>query len=56
MDIQENAEQAVRGMLRTFSENQGLKEEDSVTALDFMDDGTPIALTVTINRHDGWDP
>jgi len=51
--LQENAEQAVREMLRSFSEEQGLPERGCVTALDHMDDGTPIALTVTIDRRDG---
>jgi len=51
--VQENAEQAVRSMLRAFSEQQGLAEQGSVTAVDHMDDGTPIALTVTIDRNDG---
>ncbi|CAM9540519.1 unnamed protein product [Chrysoparadoxa australica] len=48
--IQETAEMAVRDMLVSFSEAQGLKEVDSVTACDFLDDGTPINLRVTIDR------
>ncbi|KAG2440875.1 hypothetical protein HXX76_003729 [Chlamydomonas incerta] len=51
--IQANAEASVRTMLRQFSERQGLPEVGSVTASDIMDDGTPIALTVTIDRRDG---
>ena len=50
---QENAEQAVREMLQAFSKEQGLPEKGTVTALDHMDDGTPIALSVTVDRRDG---
>lgn len=51
--IQENAEQAVREMLQQFSEDRGLPEVGTVSAEDIMDDGTPIKLTVTVNRKDG---
>eukprot|EP00884_Botryococcus_braunii_P001197 jgi/Botrbrau1/11078/Bobra.0302s0020.1 len=51
--IQENAEGAVRQMLRDFSEQQGLPEVGTVVASDQMDDGTPIRLSVTIDRRDG---
>ena len=50
---QENAEQAVREMLRRFSEERGLPEVGTVVAEDQMDDGTPIRLSVTIDRRDG---
>ena len=50
---QNNAEQAVREMLVAFSHRQGLPEVGTVTALDHMDDGTPIALSVTVDRRDG---
>jgi len=50
---QENAEQAVREMLRRFSTERGLPEVGTVVAEDQMDDGTPIRLAVTINRRDG---
>lgn len=40
-------------MLRSFSEAQGLPETGVVTSMDHMDDGTPIALTVTIDRKEG---
>ena len=40
-------------MLRTFSLQEGMKEEDTVTAEDFLDDGTPIVLNITINRKSG---
>ena len=51
--VQENAEQSVREMLRTFAEKQGLGKEGKVTAVDHMDDGTPIQLTVTVNATEG---
>lgn len=40
-------------MLRNFSKAQGLEETGTVTAIDYMDDGTPIALSVTIDRKEG---
>jgi 5-oxoprolinase (ATP-hydrolysing) len=51
--IQNCAEQAVRDMLRSFSLQEGMEEQDSVFAQDFLDDGTPIALTVHIDRATG---
>lgn len=48
--IQVCAEQAVRAMLRDFSIERGLGEVGSVSAEDFLDDGTPIRLKVTIDR------
>lgn len=53
MVLQDNAEQAVRELLRDFSTSQGLKEVDMVCAEEHMDDGTPIRLAVTIDRTDG---
>ncbi|OQR91721.1 5-oxoprolinase [Achlya hypogyna] len=49
--IQETAEQAVRTMLHEFSLAQGLPEVGSVSAEDFMDDGTRLALKITIDRR-----
>ena len=51
--IQANAEAAVRGMLRAFSEKAGLPPVGTVTAEDAMDDGSPIVLAVTIDRAAG---
>lgn len=51
--IQSNAENAVREMLIAFSLEQGLPNVGTVTTQDQMDDGTPIALSVTIDRRDG---
>jgi 5-oxoprolinase (ATP-hydrolysing) len=51
--IQDNAEQAVRAMLTRFSLSQELPEVGTVGAEDFLDDGTPICLEVTIDRARG---
>jgi 5-oxoprolinase (ATP-hydrolysing) len=48
--IQENAEMSVREMLTELSLKRGLKEVDTVEAIDYMDDGTPICLKLTIDR------
>lgn len=40
-------------MLVAFSQEQGLSELGTVTTRDQMDDGTPICLSVTIDRRDG---
>eukprot|EP00978_Attheya_sp_CCMP212_P003417 scaffold7033_cov40-Attheya_sp.AAC.1 len=47
--IQKNAEVAVRGMLKDFATTHGSK----VHAIDYMDDGSPIALTITIDKITG---
>lgn len=51
--LQENAEQSVRDMLKGFAEKQSLGEKGSVTSMDHMDDGSPIALTVTVDAKEG---
>lgn len=51
--IQVNAEAAVRNVLKTFSLKYQLAEIDQVQATDYLDDGSPINLTITINRMDG---
>ena len=52
--IQDAAEMAVRRMLRKFSERKALDAvAGSVMAKDYLDDGTPICLKITINREDG---
>lgn len=48
-----NAEHAVREMLREFSLSRGLPEVGTVAAEDHLDDGSRIALSVTIDRRDG---
>ena len=51
--IQSCAESAVRDMLRSFSRQEGMAEIDTVNAEDFLDDGTPIVLSVRIDRAQG---
>jgi 5-oxoprolinase (ATP-hydrolysing) len=51
--IQENAESSVREMLKELSMKNNLAEVDSIKAVDYMDDGTPICLKLTIDRTDG---
>lgn len=48
--IQRNAEEAVRALLKGFSERF---RGHPLRAVDYMDDGTPLALKVTINGEDG---
>ncbi|KAI1610296.1 Hydantoinase B/oxoprolinase-domain-containing protein [Exophiala viscosa] len=48
--IQNNAAQAVRELLKVFAQRfQGVDLE----AIDYIDDGTPIALKITINEQSG---
>eukprot|EP00056_Hartaetosiga_gracilis_P003386 m.63374 g.63374 ORF g.63374 m.63374 type:complete len:1263 (+) comp11434_c0_seq3:73-3861(+) len=52
--IQENAEVAVRNMLRKVA--QETEEEfhtDTLTCTDYLDDGTPISLKVTLDKKEG---
>ena len=51
--IQKNAESSVRDMLRELSLKNGLKEVDTVSAQDSMDDGSTIRLALTIDRKEG---
>ena len=51
--IQNCAEQAVRNMLRDFSIKEKMNEVDTVVAEDFLDDGTCIKLSITIDRSNG---
>ena len=51
--IQNNAEEAVRNMLKELSLREGLAEVDTVKARDFLDYGSEILLRLTINRRDG---
>jgi 5-oxoprolinase (ATP-hydrolysing) len=51
--IQNCAENAVRQMLCEFSLKEKMKEIDNVSAIDYLDDGTKICLSIEINRHDG---
>lgn len=51
--IQVNAEEAVREMLRDISSKRGLAEVDTLVAEDFLDDGSRIKLSLTIDRAAG---
>eukprot|EP00455_Lapot_gusevi_P052856 TRINITY_DN8129_c0_g1_i2.p1 TRINITY_DN8129_c0_g1~~TRINITY_DN8129_c0_g1_i2.p1 ORF type:complete len:354 (+),score=114.14 TRINITY_DN8129_c0_g1_i2:43-1104(+) len=51
--IQANAEVAVRDMLRDIAEKNNLPDIGTLEAVDYLDDGTPIALHITINKRDG---
>ncbi|MEN8200046.1 MAG: hydantoinase B/oxoprolinase family protein, partial [Thermodesulfobacteriota bacterium] len=53
MHVQETAEEAVRESLCTVSRRQGLSERDTITATEYLDDGSPIKLALTIDRSDG---
>ena len=48
--IQDNAEEAVRSMLVKLSLAKGLRETDTLRATDYLDDGTPISVAITIDR------
>lgn len=48
--IQENAEVAVRALLRSTYDKFGGKP---LEAVDYMDDGSPIRLKITIDRATG---
>ncbi len=51
--IQDTAEEAVRASLIELSNLKGLRSRDSVSATDYLDDGSPIVLNLTIDRSDG---
>lgn len=51
--IQDAAELSVKSMLRQISINNNLKEIDTVTQEDYMDNGSNITLHLTINRIEG---
>ncbi|XP_026332611.1 5-oxoprolinase isoform X2 [Hyposmocoma kahamanoa] len=52
--IQKNAELAVRDMLKEIAKNALAKTGSTVLkAVDYMDNGTPIMLTVTLDKDEG---
>lgn len=52
--ISSNAEQAVRNLLRTVAaRHSSTSSTVQLHAIDYMDDGTPIELTITINGIEG---
>ncbi|KAJ5652755.1 hypothetical protein N7507_010181 [Penicillium longicatenatum] len=48
--IQDSAELAVRNLLKSLAND---RDGEGISAVDYMDDGTPIKLKVTINPSDG---
>ncbi len=48
--VQDAAEEAVRQRLCKLSNNRGMAAVDSVTATEYLDDGSPITLKLTIDR------
>jgi 5-oxoprolinase (ATP-hydrolysing) len=51
--VQDAAEVAIRKRLCELSHNRGMAEKDTVHAKDFLDDGSPIVLALTIDRRQG---
>jgi len=51
--VQDAAESAVRSRLTELSDSKGMDVKDTVTAVDHLDDGSPIKLALTIDRSDG---
>jgi 5-oxoprolinase (ATP-hydrolysing) len=49
--IQDNAKGAVHEMLAEISQRLGLEEIGTVSACDFLDDGSPLCITITIDRQ-----
>ena len=48
--IQGSAELAIRNLFKRLADGA---EKKTLSAIDYMDDGTPIALEVQLNGHDG---
>ncbi len=51
--VQDNCEGAVRDLLRQVHRDRGLGPGARLQALDHLDDGTPVALSVTIDAEQG---
>lgn len=51
--IQQGAENAVRRLLKNYALNLGLENHHKLTATEYMDDGTPIKIRITVNPEDG---
>ena len=49
--IQENAENAVRRLVDRLCTERGITEHGTLHAIDYMDDGNPIEVTVTLDRR-----
>ena len=51
--VQDAAEAAVRSRLKNLSLSKGMQEKGTVQAVDHLDDGSPIVLSLTIDRRKG---
>jgi 5-oxoprolinase (ATP-hydrolysing) len=51
--VQNAAEEAVRRRLKELSLSKNMAEVDTVQAIDYLDDGSPIVLALTIDRREG---
>jgi 5-oxoprolinase (ATP-hydrolysing) len=51
--VQDAAEEAVRQRLKALCSSKGMAEQDTICAKDHLDDGSPIALALTIDRNNG---
>ena len=51
--VQDAAEAAVRSRLKDLSLAKGMQEKGTVRAVDHLDDGSPIVLSLTIDRRNG---
>ena len=48
--IQDNSEEAVRKLVVSWSLAHGMDEVDTFGAVDYLDDGSPIRVEITIDR------
>ena len=48
--IQNNAEEAVRRLVERICADRGIEDTGTLHALDYMDDGNPIEVTITLDR------
>ena len=51
--VQDAAEDAVRTQLKRLSQSKGLAQLATINAVDYLDDGSPIQLALTIDRRYG---
>jgi 5-oxoprolinase (ATP-hydrolysing) len=50
--IQDNSEEAVRKLVVEWSTAHGMAEVDTFGAVDYLDDGSPIRVTITFDRRE----
>jgi len=51
--IQDSAKQAIQNAIRKISHEKDLKEVDALSSVDYLDDGSPIRLKLTLDRFRG---